>query len=154
MKKLLAAAFIAAVTLLLHACGGGSSPETAASEHADPQTEPATTQTESAHKFAASALAADLPVVSPNASAVTLSAADLVGFLNSYRNSPDQSKQLLGAEVERKLAQYGISLTNSGFQINVAADSGTSNLISCDALKTGAGVLGPLAPPGPGTTGP
>jgi acetyl esterase/lipase len=144
--RLAAAAFFAAAAVLLHGCGGDSSSSSLDSENSNHATAPA-----ESHALGAPAHVNDVPIVPPNGSAVTLSAADLAGFLNSYRSSADQRKQLLGAEVEKKLAQHGVTLTDSGFQISAGTETVTASLLPCDALK---GPV-PIAPPGtPGAAGP
>src|SRR5262245_31820023 len=65
-----------------------------------------------------------------------VSAQDLIKFLNDYRNSGNQHKQSLAADLQQKLAQSGVTFTDSGFLISGSITPLSGELAQCNDLRT------------------
>jgi acetyl esterase/lipase len=70
----------------------------------------------------------------------TISALDLIKFLNDYRNSTDQHKQSLAADLQQRLAQAGVTFNESGFLVSGTVPASSFNVLGCDDLKTVTGI--------------
>jgi acetyl esterase/lipase len=65
-----------------------------------------------------------------------VSVQDLIKFLNDYRNSGNLHKQSLAADLQQKLAQSGVTFTDSGLLISGPVPPVSGELAQCNDLRT------------------
>ena len=71
-----------------------------------------------------------------SALSVTITAQDLIGLLNDYRNSGNAKKQAFATDLQKKFADAGVTFNDNGVSIaGTIGPTGSSTFLGCDQLR-------------------